>query len=226
MELIHPRFRSWKERLMRGEIDLSTARASGRLLGELHRRSATAPGLAADFADTRPFDELRIRPYFARVAERNPALAPAIARVVDELQGSASALVHGDYSPKNLLVDADEIVILDCEVAHWGDPRFDVAFCTTHLLLKAFRREAPSMLLLCAALAFLCEYRKSGLDVLDIRLAQQLGCLLLARLEGDSPVDYLEEVNADVVKALATDLLIDPPASIETCLRELAREPR
>ena len=226
MELIPPRLRNWKEQLMRGEVDLSTARASGRLLGKLHRRSATAPGLAAEFADTGPFDELRVRPYFARIAERNPALAPTINRVVDELQRSASALVHGDYSPKNLLADGDEIVILDCEVAHWGDARFDIAFCTTHLLLKAFRRDAPSILLLCAALAFLAEYRKAGLDVLDIRFARQLGCLLLARLEGDSPVDYLADVNAGVVKAFATDLLLDPPASVEACLRELAREPR
>jgi tRNA A-37 threonylcarbamoyl transferase component Bud32 len=225
MELIDPRLRNWKEQLMRGEVDLSTARVAGRLLGQMHRRSLAAPGLSQEFADVGPFDELRIRPYFARVAERNPALAPAIAHIVDDLRSNRCALVHGDYSPKNLLADGPEIVILDCEVAHWGDARFDAAFCTTHLLLKSFRREAPSMLLLCAALAFLAEYRKSGLDVLDARFAQQLGCLLLARLEGDSPVEYLDDVDAGVVKAFAIDLLLDPPASVELCLRELARVP-
>jgi aminoglycoside phosphotransferase (APT) family kinase protein len=226
MELIDARLSSWKQQLMRGDVDLATARAAGRLLGELHRQSTTAPDLPQQFADTGPFDELRIRPYFTRIAKRNPALAPTIAHVVQELRGNACALVHGDYSPKNLLADGAEVVILDCEVAHWGDARFDVAFCVTHLLLKSFRRDAPSVLLVCAALAFLVEYRKHGLDVLDTRFAQQLGCLLLARLEGDSPVDYLGDLDADIVKAFATDLLLDPPENVEACLRELARVPR
>jgi aminoglycoside phosphotransferase (APT) family kinase protein len=226
MELIDARLSSWKQQLMRGDVDLATARAAGRLLGELHRQSTTAPDLPQQFADTGPFDELRIRPYFTRIAKRNPALAPTIAHVVQELRGNACALVHGDYSPKNLLADGAEVVILDCEVAHWGDARFDVAFCVTHLLLKSFRRDAPSVLLLCAALAFLAEYRKHGLDVQDARFAQQLGCLLLARLEGDSPVDYLDDLDLHVVRAFAADLVLDPPVSVETCLRELARVPR
>lgn len=223
MELIDARLRNWKEQLMRGDVDLATARTAGRLLGALHRQSARAPGLPQQFADAGPFEELRIRPYFERVAARNPAHAPAISRVVDELRASACALVHGDYSPKNLLADGADVVILDCEVAHWGDARFDVAFCLSHLLLKSLRRGAPSTLLLFAALAFLAEYRKSGPAVLDVRCARQLGCLLLARLEGDSPVDYLDDLDADVVKAFATHLIVEAPASVEAAVCELLR---
>ena len=48
-----------------------------------------------------------------------------------------SVLVHGDFSPKNLLVSGDRLVIIDCEVAWYGDPAFDLAFLLNHLCLKA-----------------------------------------------------------------------------------------
>ena len=52
--------------------------------------------------------------------------------------------MHGDYSPKNILLYRDRLVLLDHEVIHFGDPAFDVGFSLTHLLSKAlhvaFRR--------------------------------------------------------------------------------------
>lgn len=221
MELIDSRFKNWKQELLRGHVDVVTARAAGRLLGQLHTGSNADPCLASQFDNPRPFIELRIRPFFERIAQRNTALAPAIADIVHNIHVSRNALVHGDYSPKNLLVDGDEVVILDCEVAHWGDARFDVAFCTAHLLLKSFRRAAPTPRILLATLAFLSEYRLAGLAPLDQHFARQLGCLLLARLEGDSPVDYLEDLNVSEVKQLATELILRPPAFTDSDIRAL-----
>jgi len=210
MELIKPRFRNWKRQLLRGDIDIANAVAAGRLLGQLHIKSSRDPSLAARFANTGPFVELRIRPFFERIAQRNPALAPSIAEIVLELRATRNALVHGDYSPKNLLVDGHDMVILDCEVAHWGDPRFDVAFCLAHLLLKLFRRTASTPPLLSSILAFLAAYRRHGPTVIDRYLVRQLGCLVLARLEGDSPVDYLADLDANEVKRFATELILRP----------------
>lgn len=219
MELIEPRFENWKVRLLRGEVDISTARAAGRLLGLLHTRSANADEVRREFANIEWFIELRIRPFFERVAQKNPPLAAAITRTVEHIHQSRCALVHGDYSPKNLLVDGDEIVILDCEVAHWGDPRFDIAFCIAHLLLKSFRHGAPTAVLLDAATAFLREYRQAGPPVLDEHLLRQTGCLLLARLEGDSPVEYLHELDTGMVKRFATELLMNPSTDVEPRIR-------
>ncbi|MBS0420114.1 MAG: phosphotransferase [Proteobacteria bacterium] len=210
MELIEPRFRNWKRELLRGNVDIDNAVAAGRLLGQLHGRSSDDPSLPAQFANTAPFVELRIRPFFERIAQRNPALAPNVAHTVQELLITRNALVHGDYSPKNLLVDGHDMVILDCEVAHWGDPRFDIAFCLAHPLLKLFRRAASAPPLLSSILAFLTAYRREGRPVLDRHFVRQLGCLILARLEGDSPVDYLSDLNADEVKRFATELILQP----------------
>jgi aminoglycoside phosphotransferase (APT) family kinase protein len=45
-------------------------------------------------------------------------------------------LVHGDVSPKNILVGKNGPILLDAECAWYGDPAFDVAFTCTHFLLK------------------------------------------------------------------------------------------
>lgn len=225
MELIAPRFGNWKHQLLSGDVNLSTARSAGDLLGLLHTRSSTSATIARLFSNIELFTALRIRPYFERVAQGNPALAAAIANTVDGMLRSRTALVHGDYSPKNLLADGADVVILDCEVAHWGDPRFDIAFCITHLLLKSFRRGAQAMALCDAAMAFLSAYRKVGLPVLDRHLARQTGCLLLARLEGDSPADYLADLDAQSVKRLASDLLLHPPRDIEARIAERGNSP-
>jgi 5-methylthioribose kinase len=222
MERIDDRFENWKQRLLRGQVDLATARVAGRLLGRLHARSAADAALARAFDNVQPFVELRIRPYFERVAQKNPSLAPAIADVVEQIMTRRHALVHGDYSPKNLLVDGEEVVILDCEVAHWGDARFDVAFCVAHLLLKSLRGAAPAALLRDAALVFLADYRAAGPAPLDRDFGRQLGCLLLARLEGDSPVDYLKDLDTAAIKRFATALLLHPPADAESCVRASA----
>lgn len=214
MELIAPRYRNWKQELLRGHVDRATARAAGRLLGQLHVRSSGSAAIARSFANVDPFNELRIRPFFERVAAKNPDLADGIASTVSGIRQHRCALVHGDYSPKNLMVDGGDVVILDCEVAHWGDPRFDLAFCLTHLLLKSFRRGALTHALTSAALGFLSAYCETGMQVVDEHLTRQTACLLLARLEGDSPADYLSDLDTSRVKQFARELLLSPAPDI------------
>ena len=83
-------------------------------------------------------------------------------------QSSEKALVHGDFSPKNILADGGDVVLLDCEVAHWGDPRFDLAFCLSHLSLKAMRRGADAARTSpTQRKRFLAAYREEGPPVID-----------------------------------------------------------
>lgn len=222
MELIDASFENWKQQLLRGHVDLAAARAAGGLLGQLHSRSAGHPELAARFANLRPFVELRIRPFFERVAQRHPDVAAAITAASERLLSQGSAFVHGDYSPKNLLARGEELVILDCEVAHWGDPQFDVAFCAAHLVLKSLRRGAPGAALLAAARTFLAEYRRGGPAPLDASFVRLVGCLLLARLDGDSPVDYLADLDRTHVRRLALGLIARPPQALEEFLDSLS----
>lgn len=226
MELVDPRLRNWKVDLLAGKIDLATASRAGKILGQLHGRSAPRADIAERFASRQFFEELRIRPYFDRIAERNPAFAPAIQRAVDDMREfPEQALVHGDFSPKNLLADGSDVVLLDCEVAHWGDPRFDLAFCLSHLSLKAMRRGADAARFADAAGALLTAYRAEGLAVIDARLVRLVGCLILARLEGDSPVDYLDTLDTAAAKRIAVGMIENPsadPAFLMRSIRESA----
>ena len=136
-----------------------------------------------------------------------------------------TALVHGDYSPKNLLVDGEQVVVLDFEVTHWGDPRFDLAFCLCHLVLKAQRTGADRSAFRTAVEAVLVGYGESGPHIVDRDLWSVLACLLLARLEGDSPVEYLHELNASRVKQLAVHMLLAKDLSFDEHLDELLTDP-
>ena len=203
MQRLPAHLQPWKARLLACAVDLATAQRVGELLGLLHTRTHGRSDLAAQFAELQYLFDLRVTPYHRRVAERCPALAPAIDAVVERMLHSRQCLVHGDYSPKNLLVDGAEVVILDCEVAHWGDPRFDVAFCLSHLLLKTLHSPRCPDALAAAARAYLAAYAQSGLPVLDAELVRATGCLVLARVVGDSPVEYL---TTPALKAAAREL--------------------
>jgi D-3-phosphoglycerate dehydrogenase len=224
MELVDPRLRNWKQDLLAGKIDRVTADRAGALLGQLHGRSTHRPDIAESFASRQFFEELRIRPYFERIAERNPDAAAAIREgIADMAKSGEQALVHGDYSPKNLLADGGDVVVLDAEVAHWGDPRFDLAFLLSHLLLKSMRRRADAARLGDAAAAVIEGYRREGPQILDAKLSRLTGMLVLARLEGDSPVEYLDSLDRAAVKRVALDAILHPdqnPLSIFDKARE------
>jgi aminoglycoside phosphotransferase (APT) family kinase protein len=226
MERLPDRLIPWKARLLACDVDTQTAEKAGRLLGQLHARTHGRPDLAAQFDDRSHLHTLRIRPYHERVAQRRPDLAEAIQSVIDRMLADRQCLVHGDYSPKNLLTDGNDVVILDCEVAHWGDPRFDVAFCLCHLLLKVVHSRGCSEGIAQSAEAYLAAYRAEGLPVLDAELSRATGCLILARVIGDSPVDYLDsaELKAAALR-LGESLLAAPVAADGYVQRALELRP-
>jgi 5-methylthioribose kinase len=141
MEAVPQPHENWKTMLLSGRIEKRHAEAFGTLLGTIHRRSAeldeAGEGIAATFADKSFFQSLRVEPYY----EYSAAAVPASRRFYEYLVATVGgedgfALVHGDYSPKNVLVRDDRLVLLDHEVIHWGQPAFDAGFALCHLLSK------------------------------------------------------------------------------------------
>ncbi len=162
----------------------------------------------------------------------HPDLASALHRLVECTAAARLALVHGDVSPKNILVGPDGPVLLDAECAWYGDPAFDLAFCLNHLLLKCLWRPAAqaSFLACFAALAntYLAAVAWEPPARLEARAAALLPGLLLARIDGKSPVEY---VTADTdrarVRRVAAELIRRPvPRLAQLCAawhEELAR---
>jgi hypothetical protein len=132
--------------------------------------------------------------------------------------------VHGDVSPKNILIARDDghPVLLDAECAWFGDPAFDAAFCLNHLLLKAVHLPAQRRELLDAAETFFATW-SAGLPArtagdAERRVATLLPCLFLARVDGKSPVEYLDEAGRARVRSIARPLIADAPGTMDDLL--------
>ncbi|MGY4857324.1 phosphotransferase family protein [Cryobacterium sp. AP23] len=212
----------WKAQLMRGELSRSTARAAADILATIQLASRVDHAALEDFADRMPLIQGRIEPYHRAAAQRNPELAPIVHAHAQRLIESRDVLVLGDFAPKNLLVDGDTVVVIDVEVAHLGDPCFDVAFLLTHLILKHIVLPGCTTDLLELATEFWLTYQtRCGAAAApegDVVIA--VGCLLLARVDGKSPVEYLG-VHGPSIRATARDILTT--GATEPLLAVLAR---
>lgn len=206
-------FPLWKKQLLDGDVRVETAADVGRLLGKIHAFSALDGGIARQFATDDLFHALRIEPYLLATAERHPSIAARIREIAARTASTKQALVHGDVSPKNILVGADGPVLLDAECAWWGDPAFDLAFCLNHLLLKQIAVPHPAGALKdsfrALADAYLPLVAWESRDEMEARTAALLPALLLARVDGKSPVEYLGD-EAGRVRAAALALLNAP----------------
>lgn len=199
---------NWKTALLTGDADVATARLAGEVLGRLHSASWLDDDARARF-DTLPnFHALRIEPYLLTTATRVPEAAHILRIEATRLAETKLALVHGDYSPKNLLVGPQRLIVLDAECAWFGDPAFDTAFLLTHLHLKA--------LLYPHAIGLVPEFWSAytaacGRD-LEQGTVRLLLCLLLARVHGKSPVEYLTDAQRGSITRFVLAKLSQPPS--------------
>ena len=196
----------------------------GRTLARIHAYAAArADDLAPQFDTGATFYDIRLEPYLLATAQRHPDLAGRLQSLVAQTQCNPRTLVHGDVSPKNILVGPHGPVLIDAECAWWGDPAFDLAFCLNHLLLKCLWTPAARDAFL-AGYAALAEAYLAGVEwepreALEQRAAALLPGLLLARVDGKSPVEYLStDADRDTVRRVARELLQRPVARLDDVL--------
>lgn len=211
MRAAPPDVTNWKVELLSGRHAPGVPIALGIALADWHSSSSGDPSATERFADATNFVELRISPFFDRIAEVHLDLASRIADVVTEMRTNTRCLVHGDFSPKNVVHDAQGLWVLDWETAHWGDPTFDVAFLVSHLVCKALHRPADAGAYRADADAFTEAYRgRSRMELDEAGLVAQIGCLVLARVDGKSPVDYLDPDQQEAARVFGRTVLNDP----------------
>lgn len=209
----------WKAQLRDGVAEPATARAVAKRVVRIHAASAAKPGMAASFANDADFYALRLEPYFTTTALRQPSCAGALHQLVERTASTRLALVHGDVSPKNILVGPRGPVLLDAECATWGDPAFDLAFCLNHLLLKClWRPDATPGFLACFdafATQYLAGVNWEAPGALEARACQLLAGMLLARVDGKSPAEYITtDAARNTVRRVAMPLLLQPAAHL------------
>ncbi len=208
MEFLPPaRYPLWKARLLAGEVDAAFAGCVGDTLGRIHAATAGDARIAARFATDDVFFALRIEPYLLATGQRHPDLCDTFEALAARTATTQLVLVHGDVSPKNILMGPQGPVFLDAETAWYGDPAFDLAFCLNHLVLKALVRPEAAAALeasfngLHQAYGARADWEPA--EAVAMRAAALLPALMLARVDGKSPVEYLDEGQRAVVRDFA-----------------------
>jgi 5-methylthioribose kinase len=199
MQAVPQPHRNWKTVLLAGQICSDCVRQFATLLATIHREAYARADLAELFGDRSFFESLRLEPYYGYSAQQAPAAAPFLESLIRETLDCRITLVHGDYSPKNILIHRGRLVLLDHEVIHYGDPAFDLGFSLTHFLSKA--HHLPALWREFASAAH--EYWRVYADALgapawaadlEPRVVRHTLACLLGRAIGRSPLEYLSPV--------------------------------
>ena len=220
MEYLGDEFSNWKVSMLCGRFSDEWATMAGTFLGDVHRHSREDHDLAQKFDKMDSFWQLRIEPYLIATSEQHPELDSIFVDEAVRLRETRLALVHGDFSPKNILTSKDRLVVLDCEVANYGDPAFDVAFLLSHLFLKMLYHRNYYAEIRSSVTSFLEAYGVTSLDF-ESRASRLLLMLLMARVDGKSPVEYLTDESSKLfMRSFARLELIQNPKGLEKILDE------
>jgi aminoglycoside phosphotransferase (APT) family kinase protein len=209
----------WKAELAEGRADRDFAANVGGYLARIHAATAGDKNCAAKFDTDKNFHAIRLEPYLLAAGNVHASLQKRLTELSERTANTRLALVHGDVSPKNILIGPDGPVFLDAECAWYGDPAFDLAFCLNHLLLKGLwvpvRRKAFLQCYDVLAEAYLAGVDWEPRAAIEMRAATLLPGLLLARVDGKSPVEYLKaDADKDFVREIAGRFLREPPAAL------------
>lgn len=219
MEYLPGNYRNWKAELLQGRAEPDVAQAVGDILGKIHAATAKSASLAERFATDDNFYAIRLEPYLVEAGRNNPDLSARLEQLVERTRNTRSVLVHGDVSPKNIMLGPDGPVLLDAECAWYGDPAFDLAFCLNHFLLKASLLPQALPLFMQSfrvmTTAYMARANFEPVDDLEHRTATLLPALTLARIDGKSPVEYLDESTRTRVRTASRFMLDNPSSRLE-----------
>ena len=231
----------WKKQLLDGQVSLDTGASVARYLAVLHADTVGNPTIQSEFGDRGNFIELRVEPYYWRLKPVHPELVHVIDAATSSLSENLLCFVHADYSPKNMLVHQHGVTIVDHETAHFGDPAFDVGFLLSHLGLKAVHacpdRRGDYLRLFAHVLRTYHDTlyeRLSGSGERTARCREtpararlHYALCSLARLDGASPVDYLnDEARRDFVRTTMKEIVLSRSMPTwDEILERLSRAP-
>jgi len=230
MDYLDPaRYPNWKAQLRDGLLSEDTAVAVGRRLAAIHAATAGRADIAAGFDNGATFYAIRLEPYLVATGRVHPDLSSRLNALAEQTLATKRALVHGDVSPKNILVGPDGPMFIDSECAWYGEPAFDLAFCLNHLLLKCLWRpqHARDYLHLFERLSetYLAGVTWQPRAEMDALTAALLPALLLGRIDGKSKIEYVtDEREKDLVRGFARGFVANPTESLATIRTAWAKE--
>ena len=126
-----------------------------------------------------------------------------------------------------MMVDSDSVMAIDFEVIHYGNPSFDSAFLLNHLILKSFHRPENASSYRRVAEVYwnaLLQSIPQAAPIFQSGTMEQLPLLLLARIDGKSPAEYIKDAaQKQCIRNFAKSLLENPADSVTQVFERLAK---
>ncbi len=208
MEYFNGKFSNWKQMLLAGQARIEDAARAGGILARIHQHSQGDAEAVRLFDTTPTFFQLRIDAYLLTTAAEHPALRSQIEAEAARIAHVRECLVHGDFTPKNILVSGDRMVLLDCEVAWFGEPAFDLASLLNHFFLKSLFHAPKDFGMREMIEKFWSAYQSvRPSPELEPRVGRLLLMLMLARVDGKSPVEYFNAGHQQFVREFVSKQL-------------------
>lgn len=226
MQAVREPHQNYKDLLLAGNLRFDDVIRFAEMLAAIHRESFLQRRIVAPvFGDRSFFETLRVEPYYRYAAARVPESASFLAALVAETFDTRLSLVHGDYSPKNILLSQGRMVLLDHEVIHFGDPAFDFGFALAHWLSKAHHLRDKRPAFVQAALLFAERYLDglNGLEwrtTVESRAVRHTVACLLARVAGRSTLEYLSADERARQQEIAQAMMKAPAKCVSGLIHE------
>ena len=206
-------YKTLKQLYFKRIININTIKLISKHLYKIHSNSSNYKTKKTFEGNYKNFYDLRLDPYFNEVGRVYPKYKEYIKKINENYIKNSSTLVHGDFSPKNILVDKNKIIYLDAECCNFGDPVFDLVFFTNHLLIKSIFLRDKSQEFIKLYLSFYKEYlsnlsTKNFNSYID-RIIKMTPIMLLSRIDGKSPVEYIIKENIKNIIRKKSFLLLD-----------------
>lgn len=218
----------WKAELLKGKVKPRFAEQVAQHLVRIHSMSTTRSEIRQQFAHDDLFYALRVEPYFLTTADKHVAIGDTLRELGHNLLVTKLALMQGDISPKNILIGTASPVFLDAETACYGDPAFDMAFCLTHLMLKVLLQPKQLPILMASVRTMFSTYL-AGVDWEDTghlgeRITRLLQAIMLARVDGKSPVEYLDSKQQALVRNFCVTSIKTSVSDLERLIHDWSNE--
>lgn len=217
---------NYKQQLLAGHVEPEYFRQFGQILGQLHAQASKRTELAQIFSNRTYFENLRLEPYYLFTASKVLPAKDFLYHLSQSCREDCYTLVHGDYSPKNILIHQGQLVLLDHEVIHYGDGTFDIGFAMSHMLSKANHLKRFKQEMIDCAHLFWQSYVTSNPGLgkeRELRAVQHSLACMLARVHGRSPLEYLTKQEQHTQSRMVLHLIERMPLSISQLIDDVRR---
>ena len=206
------RYSNLKEDLLKGKVDLNNLNKLAKKLIYIHKNLKSNYNKKIFQTHNFNFIKLRINPYLLELNKTYPELKKYINETVNLLRNNQHTVIHADFTPKNILVSKNKQIILDAETANYGDPSFDIVSLINHLIIKLLFVNKNKKNFVLALKKIFNTYHSNVTweekqDIIQ-RSKTLLPLMILARVDGKSPVEYIKNnKEKNKLRRIAVDLI-------------------